>query len=138
MPTIAILGTMDTKGDEHAFVAGLIRQRGHQVLVIDVGTLGEPRLKPDISRTEVAAAAGVDLAALVAKKDRGEAVTAMSRGAPVILAKLAAEQRIDGVISLGGGGGTAIATAAMRALPTGFPKLMVSLSPAEMSHLTSA
>lgn len=126
MPTIAILGTMDTKGDEHAFVAGLIRQRGHQVLVIDVGTLGEPRLKPDIARSEVAAAAGVDLTALVAKKDRGEAVTAMSRGAPVVLAKLAAEKRIDGVISLGGGGGTAIATAAMRALPIGFPKLMVS------------
>lgn len=126
MPTIAILGTMDTKGDEHAFVAGLIRQRGHAVLVIDVGTLGEPRLKPDISRIEIATAAGVDLAALVAKKDRGEAVTAMSRGAPVILARLAAEKRIDGVISLGGGGGTAIATAAMRALPVGFPKLMVS------------
>ena len=126
MATIAILGTMDTKGDEHAFVAELIRQRGHQVFVIDVGTLGEPQLKPDISRTEVAAAAGVDLAALVARKDRGEAVTAMSRGAPVVLAKLAAEKRIDGVISLGGGGGTAIATAAMRALPVGFPKLMVS------------
>ncbi len=126
MPTIAILGTMDTKGDEHAFVAELIRQRGHQVFVIDVGTLGEPRLQPAISRTEVAAAAGVDLAALVAKKDRGEAVTAMSRGAPVVLAKLVAEKRIDGVISLGGGGGTAIATAAMRALPVGFPKLMVS------------
>ncbi len=126
MPTIAILGTMDTKGDEHAFVADLIRQRGHQVLVIDVGTLGEPRLKPDIARSEVAAAAGVDLAALVAKKDRGEAVTAMSRGAPAVLAKLAVEKRIDGVISLGGGGGTAIATAAMRALPVGFPKLMVS------------
>lgn len=126
MPTIAILGTMDTKGDEHAFVAEIIRQRGHQVLVIDVGTLGEPRLKPDVSRTEVAAAAGVDLSALVARKDRGEAVTAMSRGAPVVLAKLAAEKRIDGVISLGGGGGTAIGTAAMRALPVGFPKLMVS------------
>ena len=126
MPTIAILGTMDTKGDEHGFVADLIRQRGHNVLIIDVGTLEEPRLKPDITRREVATAAGVDLASLVAKRDRGEAVTAMSRGAPVILAKLAIEKRIDGVISLGGGGGTAIATAAMRALPVGFPKLMVS------------
>lgn len=126
MPTIAILGTMDTKGDEHGFVADLIRQRGHQVLVIDVGTLEAPRLKPDVSRSEVAAAAGAELASLVARRDRGEAVAAMSRGAPVILAQLAAEQRIDGVISLGGGGGTAIATAAMRALPVGFPKLMVS------------
>lgn len=126
MPTLAILGTMDTKGDEHAFVAELIRQRGHGVLVIDVGTMDEPRLKPDITRAEVATAAGVDFAALASKKDRGEAVTTMSRGAPVVLAKLAVEKRIDGVISLGGGGGTAIATAAMRALPIGFPKLMVS------------
>lgn len=126
MPTIAILGTMDTKGDEHAFVAELIRQRGHEVLVIDVGTLGEPRLRPDITRAEVAAAAGVDFAQLAAKQDRGESVTVMSRGAPVVLAKLAEEKRIDGVISLGGGGGTAIATAAMRALPVGFPKVMVS------------
>ena len=117
---------MDTKGVEHGFVADLIRQHGHGVVVIDVGTLGEPQCKPDIHRAEVAVAAGVDLAALVAKRDRGEAVAAMSRGAPVVLAKLAAERRIDGVISLGGGGGTAIATAAMRALPIGFPKVMVS------------
>jgi hypothetical protein len=126
MPTIAILGTMDTKGVEHGFVADCIRQQGHGVLIIDVGTLEAPKITPDISREEVAAAAGVDLAALVAKRDRGESVTAMSRGAPVVLARLAEEERIDGVISLGGGGGTAIATAAMRALPVGFPKLMVS------------
>ena len=117
---------MDTKGEEHAFVANLIKQRGHQVLVIDTGTLDAPKLKPDITRFEVAAAAGADLNALVAKKDRGEAVAAMSRGAPVVLARLFADQRIDGVISLGGGGGTAISTAAMRALPIGFPKVMVS------------
>jgi uncharacterized protein (UPF0261 family) len=126
MATIAVLGTMDTKGEEHAFVANLIKQRGHQVLVIDTGTLDAPKLPPDITRQEVAAAAGADLNALVAKKDRGEAVAAMSRGAPVVLAKLVAERCIDGVISLGGGGGTAISTAAMRALPLGFPKLMVS------------
>lgn len=126
MPTIAILGTMDTKGEEHAFVANLIRQRGHRTLVIDVGALDEPRLAPDVSRQEVAAAAGVDLAGLVARRDRGETVQAMSIGAPIILSRLAAEKKIDGVISLGGGGGTAIATAAMRALPIGFPKLMVS------------
>ena len=137
MPTIAILGTMDTKGVEHAFVADLIRQRGHAVLIIDVGTLQEPQLKPDITRNEVAAAAGVDLTVLVAKRDRGEAVTAMSRGAPRVLSKLAEDRRIDGVVSLGGGGGTAIATAAMRALPVGFPKLMVSTSPAAMSRHTS-
>lgn len=126
MATIAILGTMDTKGEEHAFVAEQIRRKGHRTLVIDVGALEKPKLKPDIHREEVAKAAGADLAALVAKRDRGEAVAAMSKGAPIILSRLAAEKKIDGVISLGGGGGTAIGTAAMRALPIGFPKVMVS------------
>ena len=126
MATIAVLGTMDTKGEEHAFVANLIREHGHHVLVIDTGTLDAPKLKPDVTRIEVAAAAGVDFAAMIARKDRGEAVAAMAKGAPVVLSKLVEARRIDGVISLGGGGGTAIGTAAMRALPIGFPKLMVS------------
>ncbi len=126
MATIAVLGTLDTKGEEHAFVAGLIRARGHQVLLIDVGTGGAPTIAVDHTREQVAAAAGLDLAELLARKDRGKCVVAMSEAAPVFLAKLAAERAIDGVISLGGGGGTAIATAAMRALPLGFPKLMVS------------
>ena len=126
MATIAVLGTMDTKGEEHGFVANIIRQRGHQVLVIDVGALDAPRLRPDISREEVALAAGIDFAALLAKRDRGESVAAMSQGAPIVLCRLVAEKKVDGVIALGGGGGTAIATSAMRALPVGFPKLMVS------------
>jgi uncharacterized protein (UPF0261 family) len=126
MATIAVLGTMDTKGEEHAFVADFIRQRGHTPLIIDVGALEPPKLKPGITREQVAQAGGVDLPALVAKRDRGETVTAMAKGAMAMLSDLVAEQRIDGVISLGGGGGTAIATAAMRALPIGFPKLMVS------------
>jgi uncharacterized protein (UPF0261 family) len=126
MPTIAVLGTMDTKGEEHAFVAELIQQRGHKVLVIDVGVLENPTLVPDISREVVADAADADLQELVARRDRGEAVKAMSIGAPIILSNLAHERKIDGVISLGGGGGTAIGTAAMRALPIGFPKVMVT------------
>jgi uncharacterized protein (UPF0261 family) len=126
MSTIAVLGTMDTKGEEHAFVAELIRDRGHRTLIIDVGTLDAPRLKPDIGREEIAKAAGADLPALVARRDRGESVTAMSKGAPIVLARLLAEKKIDGVVSLGGGGGTSICTSAMRALPIGFPKLMVS------------
>lgn len=126
MATIAVLGTFDTKGEEHGYVADLIRQRGHAVLLIDVGTLEAPKLTSDIPRTEITAAAGADLAAIVAKRDRGEAVAAMTKGAPVVLVRLQREGRIDGVISLGGGGGTAICTAAMRALPVGFPKLMVS------------
>ncbi len=126
MKVIAVLGTLDSKGEEHAFVANLIRRRGHATLLIDVGSGGPPVTAPDITREEVAAAAGVDFAALAARKDRGECVVAMSQAAPVLVAKLAAEGRIDGIISLGGGGGTAIATATMRALPLGFPKLMVS------------
>lgn len=126
MPTIALLGTMDTKGVEHDFVAEQIRARGHRTLIIDLGTDAPPQLQPDVTREEVARVAGLDLAALVARHDRGEAVAAMSLAAPIVLSKLHAEGRIDGVISLGGGGGTAIATAGMRALPLGFPKLMVS------------
>lgn len=126
MKTIAVLGTLDSKGAEHAFVAELIRAHGHSPLLIDVGTGAEPTVKPDVTRYEVAAAAGLDLEAVIARKDRGEAVTAMSQAAPKLLSKLQSEGKIHGVISLGGGGGTAIATAAMRALPIGFPKLMVS------------
>ena len=126
MATIAVLGTLDSKGEEHAFVAALIAQRGHKPLLIDVGTGGPATVQPDITRELVAASAGIDLAALMAKKDRGECVVAMTKAAPACVAKLAAEGRIDGIISLGGGGGTAIGTAAMRALPLGFPKLMVS------------
>ena len=126
MATIAVLGTLDSKGEEHAFVAALIAQHGHKPLLIDVGTGGPATVQPDITREQVAASAGIDLAALMAKKDRGECVVAMTKAAPACVAKLAAEGRIDGIISLGGGGGTAIGTAAMRALPLGFPKLMVS------------
>ena len=126
MPTIALLGTLDTKGDEHAFVAAQIRARGHRTLLIDVGTDQPPRIVPDISREEVTRIAGIDLAAITARHDRGECVAAMAGAAAIILAKLQADGKIDGVISLGGGGGTAIATAGMRALPLGFPKLMVS------------
>src|SRR6185436_13657021 len=126
MATIAILGTMDTKGEEHAYVADIIRKKGHKTLVIDVGALEVPKLAPDVKREEVAAAAGVDLPTLVARRDRGETIKAMSIGAPIVLTRLLQEDRIDGVISLGGGGGTSIATAAMRALPIGVPKVMVS------------
>ena len=126
MATIAIIGTLDTKGHEHAFVAEQIRLRGHTPLLIDVGTLGPPQVDHDIKREEIATAVEADLAAIAERKDRGEAVKAMSEGAPVVISRLHAEGRIGGVISLGGSGGTAIATAAMRALPIGFPKLMVS------------
>ena len=126
MATIAVLGTFDTKGAEHAFLAECIRRRGHHVLLIDVGTGGPPQVTADISRDEVATASGIDLAAFMARGDRGECVAAMSTAAPRTLERLQQTGRIAGAISLGGGGGTAIASAAMRALPLGFPKLIVS------------
>ena len=126
MATIAVLGTLDSKGEEHAFVAALIAQHGHKPLLIDVGTGGPATVQPDITREQVAAAIGLDLASLMAKKDRGACVVAMTHAAPALVSMLASDGRIHGIISLGGGGGTAIGTAAMRALPLGFPKLMVS------------
>ena len=79
--TIAVLGTLDTKGHEHAYVAELIRAKGHQTLIIDTGSGEAPQITPDITREEVAAAGGVDLAALNARKDRGESVSAMAGAA---------------------------------------------------------
>ena len=126
MSAIAVLGTLDTKSAEHAFVAEQIRLRGHEVLFIDVGTGSDPGVRPGVSRFEVAEAGGIDLQPILDRKDRGECVAAMSSAAPILLAQLVENGMIEGVISLGGGGGTAIATAAMRALPIGFPKIMVS------------
>jgi len=126
MATIAVLGTLDTKGIEHGYVAELIRARGHVALLIDVGSGEAPQITPDVTREAVAAASGLDLAGIMARRDRGEAVTAMAGAAGVYLAELVRGGKIDGVISLGGGGGTAIGTAGMRALPIGFPKVMVS------------
>ena len=123
---IAVLGTLDSKGHEHAYVAEIIRQQGHTPLLIDVGSYADPQVTPDYTRFDVAAVAGKDLTALYEKQDRGECVVAISEAVPIFVAQLQADGKIDGIISLGGGGGTAIGTAAMRALPIGFPKLMVS------------
>ncbi|MDP6381237.1 MAG: Tm-1-like ATP-binding domain-containing protein, partial [Phycisphaerae bacterium] len=123
---IALLGALDTKGAEYGFVKECIEARGHRALLIDVGVLGEPVIKPDVTRKEVAKAAGADIDALVEKKDRGEAVAAMSKGAAALLPKLYAEGKFDGVMAMGGTGGTSVACAAMRTLPLGVPKVMVS------------
>jgi len=126
MASIAILGTLDSKSEEHSFLSERIHEHGHKTVFIDVGTGDNPKVEPDYSRYDVAASIGLDLDALMQRHDRGECVVAMSEAAPAFLAKLVGDGKVDGVISLGGGGGTAIGTAAMRALPIGFPKLMVS------------
>jgi uncharacterized protein (UPF0261 family) len=126
MSTIALLGALDTKGAEYAFVRECIEQRGHQTLVIDVGVLGPPVIAPDVTRDEVAASADGDVSTMVAEKDRGRAVAIMSRGAAALVPRLFTEGRFDAILAMGGSGGTSVACAAMRALPLGVPKLMVS------------
>ena len=126
MPTVLLAGTLDTKGAEYAFVRERLKQRGVRTLVMDLGVLGEPPFAADIPAAEVARAGGADLAALRAARDRGPAIDAMLRGACALVPALHRDGRIDAVLGLGGGGGTAMITAAMRTLPVGVPKLMVS------------
>jgi uncharacterized protein (UPF0261 family) len=124
--TIALIGTFDTKGEEFSFLRERIESAGLRALMIDVGVLGDPPFAADISKEEVAAVANENLAALRAERDRGRSVAVMAIGATAILDRLFEQGAIHGVASLGGSAGTTIATAAMRGLPYGFPKLMVS------------
>ncbi len=124
--TIALLGAFDTKGSEYKFVRDCILHRGHKTLLIDVGVLGEPKLAPDVSSREVAEAAGAVIQDLIEGEDRGEAMATMARGVEVLLPRLHAQGRFDGILALGGTGGTSVACAAMRRLPLGVPKVMVS------------
>lgn len=124
--TILLLGTFDTKGPEFAYVRDLIRERGHWAVTINAGVLGEPGFTPDYSAAQVAEAGGSSLEALRQGNDRGLALDVMTRGAVKIALALHADGHCDGVLGLGGSGGTAIATAAMRELPVGLPKVMVS------------
>ena len=123
---IAVLCTLDTKSEHAAFVARIIEERGHTAVLIDVGVLGEPGVSAAITRRDVAAAAGADLDTLVAAKDRGSALKVMAAGAAATVMRLQRDGALDGVIGLGGGSGTAVVSAAMRALPVGFPKVMIS------------
>ncbi len=123
---LLLIATLDTKGDELAYVRQLIHERGHQTLVLDAGVLADPALKPDLPAAAVAEAGGTSLPALRQQGDRGVALEVMARGAAVLAARLHAQGRIDGVLGLGGSCGTSIATAAMRELPVGLPKVMVS------------
>jgi uncharacterized protein (UPF0261 family) len=124
--TIVLVGTLDTKGVEYEFLRRRLREHGVDVVLVDAGVLGEPLAEPDIPRDEVARAAGADVAALAEAGDRGAGVETMARGAAEIVKRLHSEGRLDGVLALGGSGGTAIASEAMQALPVGIPKLMVS------------
>ena len=117
MPTVVLLGTLDTKGREYAFLRDRLREHGVDVLLVDAG-VNEPTVAPDIPRTEVATG--------VLYGDRGAAVAAMAEGAERVVRRLHSEGRLDGILALGGSGGSSIASRAMRALPVGVPKLLVS------------
>ncbi len=123
---IAIIGTLDTKGPEVAYIRDLIRARGRDTIVIDPGVLGRPTIPADVTREEVAGAGGRDLPSLIAAGDKGEAMRVMIEGTTAILARLYAEGQVGGAIAVGGGQGTAIGATAMQALPIGVPKVMVS------------
>jgi len=123
---IAVIGTLDTKGQEVGYLRDLLLARGQEVWVIDPGLLGQPAIEADFSRQEVARAGGAELADLVARGDKGRAIATMIEGTRQIVTRLYAEGRLAGVLAVGGGQGTAIGTAAMQALPLGLPKVMVS------------
>ncbi len=125
MTTVVLLGTLDTKGKEYDYLRDRLREQGVDVLLVDAGVF-EPLATADVTQDEVAAAARADIAELRAAGDRGAAVDAMCRGAAEVVRRLHGEGRLDGILAVGGSGNSSIAAAAMRVLPIGVPKLIVS------------
>lgn len=124
--TIAVVGALDTKGQEFAFVKAEIERRGHKAFIINTGVVGEPGFKPEISANQIAEAGGSSLDLLRNQADRGMAIDVMTQGVAVVVKKLHDFGQIDAVLSMGGSAGTIIGTSAMRVLPVGVPKVMVS------------
>jgi uncharacterized protein (UPF0261 family) len=124
--SVLLVGTLDTKGTEIEYVRDRLRAAGVAVTVIDAGVIGPPAFDPDLPRERVFAAAGADSQRVKAEGDRGKAIALAAEGAAKLAAELHREGKITGVLSLGGSAGTTIGSAAMRALPVGVPKLMVS------------
>ena len=123
---VVIIGALDTKGMEFAFIKDLIEKEGIDTLVVDFGTMGDPDFEPEVKRAEVAAAGGGDLSYLASGAHKDEAMEIMANGLAVVVRKLYDEGKLGGIIGMGGTGGTSIATTAMRVLPVGVPKVMVS------------
>jgi uncharacterized protein (UPF0261 family) len=126
MATVVLVGTLDTKGTEYAWVRDRIQAAGCATVLVDTGILGIPLAVADVTREDVARAAGTTITALGGAGDRGVAIAVMARGAAEIVGRLYAEGRLDAILGLGGSGGAMIATQAMQSLPVGVPKLMVS------------
>ena len=123
---VVIVGTLDTKGEEIGFARDVIEAQGVDVHLVDTGVMDDPEIDPDTPASEVAEVGGTTLEALREAGDRGEAIGAMGQGAADIAVDLHEDGVLDGILGLGGSGNTSIATEAMRALPVGVPKLMVS------------
>ena len=133
--SVLLVGTLDTKGTEFAYVRDRLRAAGVSVLVADTGVLGPPAFVPDISRDQVFAAAGATAEQVKTAADRGKAVELAATGIAKLAAELHKQGRLSGVFGMGGSAGTTIGTAAMRALPVGVPKLMVStLASGQVQH----
>jgi uncharacterized protein (UPF0261 family) len=124
--SVVLVGTLDTKGEELAFARDVLTDHGVDVHVVDVGVMGDPAFEADTTADDVAERAGTSLEALRDAGDRGEAMDAMGRGAAAVAQELHEDGVLDGILGLGGSGNTSVATTAMRALPYGVPKLMVS------------
>lgn len=125
MATVALVGTLDTKGEEYAWLVERLGRVGVDTLAIDVGSFSRSDLA-DISSDDVLSAAGVDADEIRERRDRGEMMAAMGRGVAEVVRRLAAEGRIHGLLAVGGSGGSSVAAPAMQVLPVGFPKLLVS------------
>jgi uncharacterized protein (UPF0261 family) len=123
---VYLIGTLDTKGQEVAFVRDELRSLGVDVAVIDASCLGTTTIAGDVPREAVFEAAGTTLDSVRAANDRGHAVTTAAQGVAALISRLHAEGSVEGVIGLGGSAGTTIATAGMRVLPIGVPKVMAS------------
>jgi uncharacterized protein (UPF0261 family) len=125
-PAIYAIATMDSKGEEIAYVAALIRAAGARVLTLDVGTKDAPTVAPDVDRHQIAACHPKGAGAVLGHTDRGTAVTAMSEALVAYVTQRHAAGEILGAIGIGGSGGTALISPALRALPIGVPKVLVS------------
>lgn len=123
---LLIIATLDTKGRETEFVRNCAHALGVTPIIMDIGILGDPPIIPDISKMDLAEAVSVNLLDLIHKKDRAKSVQAMEDGGAIVAGRLLNENRLDGVIGLGGGTGTAIVSSIMRTLPFGLPKVIVS------------
>jgi len=122
---VVVIGTLDTKGLEIQYLCDMLRRAGVATVVVDAGVQA-PRFVPEVSAAEVFAAAGTSLEEVRRIGDRGRAVEAAARGGARLVAERHGRGEVAGVLSIGGSAGTTIGTAAMRALPFGVPKLMVS------------